>query len=122
MCTFLTLDEYTVTKLARKEEISVRRYRRRRMEFRLKGWAKLLLFLSVLFLILIEIDLQLRPVITTMAEYQCRVVSDVYKRQLLVLLKGFITSRALIMLCWRNTMKVWFACLLVLPAKSRKRC
>ncbi len=75
MCTFLTLDEYTVTKLARKEEISVRRYRRRRMEFRLKGWAKLLLFLSVLFLILIEIDLQLRPVITTMAEYQCRVVS-----------------------------------------------
>lgn len=75
MCTFLTLDEYTVTKLARKEEVSVRRYRRRRMEFRLKGWVKLLLFLSVLFLILIEIDLQLRPVITTMAEYQCRVIS-----------------------------------------------
>lgn len=53
----------------------MRRYRRRRMEFRLKGWAKLLLFLLVLFLILIEIDLQLRPVITTMAEYQCRVIS-----------------------------------------------
>ena len=53
----------------------MRKPRYRRTVFRLRGWTKLLLFLSVLFLILIEIDMQLRPVITTMAEYQCRVIS-----------------------------------------------
>ncbi|WP_367925205.1 sporulation protein YunB [uncultured Ruthenibacterium sp.] len=54
----------------------MRRYKyRRKFELKLSGWVKVLLFLGILFLILIEIDMQLRPVITTMAEYQCRVVS-----------------------------------------------